>query len=160
MSTDEDIDMMPNEEETDQALAAIQAQLKSYTSPLFQTIGGGSGQQQDNNDNDANYYDRDVMEWMQEEIRDTSPMTSTGSPKRTPLLQRAGTPIMSNSSSKQNLRKAATGVVETPRNNNDENKLPRDEDVMEFEPVQTPATMIQRTFKPASVSTTTTLLVL
>jgi hypothetical protein len=157
---DDDIDMMPNDEETDQALAAIQAQLKSYTtSPLLsQTIGGNA--RDDDDDDDDNYYSMDPMQWMQEKIRGASPASQV-SPKRTPLLQRAGTPVMSNSSSKQNLSsKTAAGVVETPRNNHyhDENEFPRqeeDDEEMEIEPVQTPA-MIRRTFKPASVSTTST----
>jgi len=121
-------------DESERAFAAITARLQDFVSPTLQNAPASLSQYQDDP------YRMDTMEWYQDELREEPLMT--GSPKRTPLLQRADTPVMSNSSSKNQRKTTEGSFTHEPA---DENAVFMEEEDVVMEPVQTP---MQRTFKP------------
>eukprot|EP00980_Cylindrotheca_fusiformis_P017168 scaffold5281_cov127-Cylindrotheca_fusiformis.AAC.17 len=121
MRMDEDED-----DTTAKAYASITARLDQFTSSAF----GGSLQHVP--ENESTIYQMDAMDWLSQELKDDddAPMTPTNTlvSKRTSILERAETPVMSNSSQKKKKKKKS-------RSNDDDS----DEDM---EPIQTP-------YKPA-----------
>jgi hypothetical protein len=104
------------------AYASIAAQLQQFTSPKLGSLMAV-------NEKNDNPYAMDAMEWMQQELDEEDQPLVMQTPKRTPLFERADTPIMSNSSSK------LPKVDSTLASEGDEND---DEDEFMMEPVQTP----------------------
>lgn len=100
---------------TAKAYASIAAQLEKFTSPHLRAP------PQDR------LYQMDAMDWLQEELKEEESPTPLKTPVRKPssLMERAGTPIMSNSS-----------ATKTPKSGNKIDKDDDDDDVMQ--PVQTP----------------------
>jgi len=156
--------MNDNDDETARAVAAIEDQLNSFKSPLLgktlasqkhtRGIGG------EDNDNDVTMndpYQLNAMQWYQQELEEDPPMP-VKTPRRTPLLERAGTPVMSNSTASRSL-KAISGIssiyTSSGRNTyglNDENNEGGSDDdghYTEPRPVETP---LQRRFKTAASS--------
>ena len=122
---------------TAKAYASIAAHLERFTSPSLGSLLPQSQEDQEDEEDIRSSYQMDAMEWMTRELSE-QPLASPGleTPKRTPLLERAGTPVMSNSKKKDD--------------NNDEDAI--------MEPVQTPF----RTFvskpavrEPQTLTTTT-----
>eukprot|EP00531_Pseudo-nitzschia_arenysensis_P017160 CAMPEP_0116140556 /NCGR_PEP_ID=MMETSP0329-20121206/13915_1 /TAXON_ID=697910 /ORGANISM="Pseudo-nitzschia arenysensis, Strain B593" /LENGTH=1141 /DNA_ID=CAMNT_0003635687 /DNA_START=75 /DNA_END=3500 /DNA_ORIENTATION=+ len=156
--------MNEDDEETAKAFAAIQQTLHGFSSPND----GGYFGRQSQNINDP--YKMDAMEWMQNELKGNeqeASMLPLKTPKRTPMMERAGTPIMSNSSSNRNL--SGLSQTQTPSNpktpgsasgrstyslDDNDNDSDRDSDEdMGYDqpmPVKTP---IQRKFKTGSAPT-------
>jgi hypothetical protein len=162
-----------DDDETARAVAAIENQLKSFKSPLLdantKSKNRGSysqrGQQQMGRNDDNNdvtmgdpHYQMNAMEWYQQQLQEEPP-TPAKTPKRTPLLERAGTPVMSNSSSKNLL--ALSELASTPSGGGRNTYRLKDDDDMDDDnddddkyteprPVETP--MLQRRFKTVSSS--------
>ena len=100
------VDDDDDNDEANRAYRAIAAQLAQFSSPqLGQWKAAPRRRDEDDNDDDDNDYDddndddvnMDAVEWMEHDLKITSPPPRT--PRRTPILERAHTPIMSNSSS-------------------------------------------------------------
>jgi Nuclear pore protein 84 / 107 len=118
-------DPKDEDDDTARAVAAIESQLKLFTSPwVAGTARGG-------NDEDGFSQSCEIDDWMSRELRE-EPL-ATKSPKRTPMLERADTPVMSNKAGPI----AATGGDE--REDDGDND---DDDLMR--PVETP---VQRRFE-------------
>ena len=162
-----------DDDETARAVAAIENQLKSFKSPLLDNNNTKSknrdysysqrGQHMGYDDNGEDVimgdhnYQMNAMEWYQQQLQEEPPTPAQKTPKRTPLLERAGTPVMSNSSSKNLL--ALSELASTPsgggRNTyglvDDDDMDDNDDDkYTEPRPVETP--MLQRRFKTVSSS--------
>lgn len=84
--------MDEDDDAANRAYNSIAAQLAQFTSPQ---LGSLPPRYQDESD-DA---DMDDIEWMEQDLQIHSPPPKT--PKRTPILERANTPVMSNSTSKK-----------------------------------------------------------
>ena len=99
--------MDEDEDTTAQAYASIAAQLESWTS---EKVGGLSASimMEEEQDESSPGYEMDALEWMQRELSVEEVPLAT--PKRTPLLERADTPVMSNSSA----TKAPSSTRKTP----------------------------------------------
>jgi hypothetical protein len=156
-----------DDDETARAVAVIENQLKSFKSPLLDINTKSKnrdsysqrGQQMGYGDNDGAmgdpHYQMNAMEWYQQQLQEEPP-TPAKTPKRTPLLERAGTPVMSNSSSKTLL--ALSKLASTPSGGRNTYGLIDDDDMddddddkyTEPRPVETP--MLQRRFKTISSS--------
>jgi len=171
MNSDKDCD----EDATARAVAAIQQRLQGFSSPM---MGSGALSRQApgdrSNSQSKSYYDMDDVQWMQHELKgsgaDDHPLPAK-TPKRTPLMERAGTPVMSNSSSSKNLqamessgstrrtltrpqsRSGKYGLVEDSESDDDDDNDNDDSmgqpDYSEPLPVQTP---LQRKFKIGSTT--------
>jgi hypothetical protein len=87
--------MDEDEDTTAQAYASIAAQLESWTSPKVGRL-SASIMMEEEQDESSPGYEMDALEWMQRELMVEEVPLAT--PKRTPLLERADTPVMSNSS--------------------------------------------------------------
>jgi hypothetical protein len=119
---------MDEEEEEDvtaKAYASIAAQLESWTSPRVGSLTTTTAMMDNDDDDDNMDTTMDALEWMKRELEESntttvglaqgqtqeqfsSPMaTPPRNPKRTPLLERADTPVMSNSSSKKKKKKTS-----------------------------------------------------
>ena len=97
MQVDDDDD----EDVAAKAYAAITAQLQQFTSPKLGSLpprGYDDPVFMEQYDSDAEDDNLDSMEWMEQDLQQPSPVKT---PKRAPLMERANTPIMSNSSSKR-----------------------------------------------------------
>eukprot|EP00536_Pseudo-nitzschia_multiseries_P018541 jgi/Psemu1/328864/estExt_fgenesh1_pg.C_26840002 len=161
-----------DEDATARAVAAIQQQLEGFSSPMM-TMAGGSSRSLSRKEEEATpsssayYYEMDDVQWMQHELRGSGTgdgnnnnnnerySTKTGkTPKRTPLMERAGTPVMSNSSSSKNLEALASTLSGSQKRTPAKTK-PRSGnyglDYSEPLPVQTP---LQRKFKTATTPLT------
>jgi hypothetical protein len=128
--------MQRMEEEDDEDMAAkayasIAAQLQQFTSPKLGSLPPRSSSAYDDSimmdDEDE---DMDAVEWMKRDLQQDYRYKSPVTPKRTPILERADTPVMSNSSSK---------LHQTP----DEQSSPAIQ-----EPVQTPGNAFQAIPRP------------
>ena len=121
------------EEATARAVAAIEETLQGFSSPMV-------GQSRSYN------YNYNAMEWMQEELKGANnereaSMLPVATPKRTPMMERAGTPIMSNSS-----KLSAEGGNGRSKYALDDSDSDSEDEQMPM-PVQTP---IQRKFRTVS----------
>lgn len=110
-----------DDDTTAKAYASITAQLEQFTSPAL----GASLPQLP--ENESKLYQMDAMDWLSQELKDdeapATPM-QTPSTKRTSLLERAETPVISNSSQKK--KKKSRGMVDDADND------------VDMEPIQTP----------------------
>lgn len=117
-----------DDDETARAVAEIENELNSFKSPLGM-VGGEK----------YNDVDIDNMDWYQQVLKEESPV-SVKTPERTPLLERAGTPVMSNSSSSKNLK----GLPAHDKNNDNAVSNINYDRFMEPLPIQTPMTLKHR----------------
>lgn len=117
-----------DDDDTARAVAAIESQLEMFTSPLVTA----TAQAGNDDDGASRYYDMD--DWMSHELRE-EPL-ATKSPKRTPMLERADTPVMSNKAGHITLT------------DGDDYSADEGEDEI-MKPVETP---VQRPFKPSHTS--------
>ena len=109
-----------DDEVTAEAYASISAQLASWTSPKLGTMTSVAQEESEmieSMEEDENTrYELEALEWMKRELNQglvdqlplsrqsssgSTPPISAPTPKRTPLFERADTPVMSNSSSKK-----------------------------------------------------------
>jgi len=166
-----------DDDATAQAVAAIEQKLMGFSSPMLGTTplsqqssfpqGYNNRSNNDRNNDSSSYYQMDAVQWMQQELKDggeDEPPLPVKTPKRTPLMQRAGTPVMSNSSSSKSDKALASKLYagsgqkqQQKRSSNYGLADDDDEDTMSQEesepmPMQTP---LQRKFKTISSSTTT-----
>ncbi len=95
MMIDKNDDDDDDEDMAAKAYASIAAQLQQFTSPKLGTLSPDDYLMEEDYDNDH----MDAVEWMKQDLQIQSPVAKT--PRRTPLLERADTPVMSNSSSKR-----------------------------------------------------------
>jgi hypothetical protein len=99
--------MDEDEDTAAQAYASIAAQLESWTSPKVGRL-SASIMMEEEQDESSPGYEMDALEWMQRELMVEEVPLAT--PKRTPLLERADTPVMSNSSATK-AKKASTPSI-------------------------------------------------
>ncbi len=150
------------DEATARAFAAIEETLQGFSSP---NAGGYFGKQQPSQQ-EEDQYKMGSMEWMKNQLKGNeqeASMLPLKTPKRTPMMERAGTPIMSNSSSNRNLsglsqtqqRKSMTPGSASGRSTYSlDDDSDSDEDMYDQPPpVKTP---LQRKFKTGSAPQTTT----
>ncbi|VEU36160.1 unnamed protein product [Pseudo-nitzschia multistriata] len=159
---------------TAKAVAAIEEKLMGFSKPLEATGGSGngwdprgfgasgsSGSEGASGTSVAppSYYKMDAVQWMQKELGDASgaePLLRANPPRRTPLMERAGTPVMSNSTSSRSPRRSAGkrsgsyGLTDAMDNEN-ENDNETGASINEPAPMQTP---LQRKFRSLSSSAT------
>jgi hypothetical protein len=172
-------------DDAEKAYEAIAAQLKSFTSPR---VGSISLMEVDDDDERFNYgtargtptshhshHQMNALEWMQRELRE-EPMakpasaggrasshsystTSTTTPKRTPLLERASTPVMSNSSTDKKKKTKASSMRMPPTPATPRGYSSEDVEDMEMDdppaPMNTPAPKGMVTAAAASRATAT-----
>jgi hypothetical protein len=100
-SGDDDDDDGEDDEVALKALASIEAGLGEFTTKKIAAAGYGKVA---------------AMDWMEEDLNDTP----AASPKRTPLMQRSATPVMSNSSHRHELRKKSSGAGSGSKKSDDD----------------------------------------
>lgn len=136
---------------TARAVAAIESQLQLFTSPLLMEPASqsyGSSKYLEGNapsgGSSSHYYEMD--EWMSHELRE-DPLASKPA-KRTPMLERADTPVISNKAGHIALTPAASyGDDDDDDDEDDDDGDGYDNDVVMTMPVETP--LLQRQFRPA-----------
>jgi hypothetical protein len=179
-SIDED-DEEDDDDVTAKAYASIAAQLQQFTSPklgsslILQEEQEIEESHNNNNNDDPSYYGMDAMEWMEQELQEpavttttrarattaTPPASTNNFLKRTPLLERADTPIMSNSSSKHKKKPKKKKYLSARHDEDDDDDDDDDDDELMMEPIQTPfkkphPMTIRATSAPATLALTTT----